>query len=152
METRMVVLVGLLCLTACAGIEPVGRGAMGAPAPATEARADERGNPPAADAEAQPPVVAFEVAPPADPAPRRSDEDEIVVPGQTQRQIPPPDGDPRSRLERREDVRAWDECVTEVQSAFESDPMGPQLQSPEEVCRASLGMAARDAVPESRRR
>ncbi len=149
MDKRMVVLVGLLCLTACAGIEPVGRGVTGAPAPPTEVRAE--GDPSAAAPETLPPVVAFELAPAAAPAPRRSDEDEIVIPGQSQRQIPAPDGDPRSRLERREDVRAWDRCVTDVQGAFESDPMGPQLQSPEEVCRASLGMTGRGAVPESRR-
>ncbi|HCK84096.1 MAG TPA: hypothetical protein DHW63_06150, partial [Hyphomonadaceae bacterium] len=83
---------------------------------------------------------------------RASGEDEIVVPGQVQRQIPPPNGDPRSRAERIEDIRAWDQCVTSVQAAFESDPMRPQLQSPEEVCRTSLGMAARDGVPESRQR
>ncbi len=150
MEKRMVVLVGLLCLTGCAGIEPVGRGVPGAPTPPTEVRADD-GVPSAAAPEALPPVVAFELAPAAEPAPRQSDEDEIVIPGQTQRQIPAPDGDPRSRVERREDVRAWDQCVTDVQGAFESDPMGPQLQSPEEACRASLGMAGRGAVPESRR-
>jgi hypothetical protein len=152
MDTRMGVLVGLLCVTACAGIEPVGRGVTGAPASPAELRTDD-GEVARPDAPAiQPPVVAFEVAPPAAPAPRRSGEDEVVIPSQTQRQIPPPDGDPRSRLERREDVRAWDQCVTNVQGAFDSDPMGPQLQSPEEVCRTALGMAARDAVPDSRRR
>jgi hypothetical protein len=49
-----------------------------------------------------------------------------------------------------EDIRAWDQCVTRVQAAFESDPMSPQLDSPEEYCSQSLGMSDRDAVPLSR--
>ena len=53
--------------------------------------------------------------------------------------------------ERMEDVRAWDRCVIAVQSATESDPMRPQLTTPEEYCRQSLGMADRTAVPASRR-
>jgi len=79
------------------------------------------------------------------------DDDSIVVPGQRDVQVPPPGGDPRSNAERREDVRAWDRCVIGVQSAFESDPMRPQLTSPEEYCRESLGMSNRTAVPDSRR-
>lgn len=90
------------------------------------------------------------------PPPRRVDADEtdadIVVPGQREQQVRPPSGDPRSTAERAEDVRAWDRCVVEVQSAFESDPMRPSLESPEEHCRQSLGMRNRTAVPESRRR
>jgi hypothetical protein len=48
------------------------------------------------------------------------------------------------------DINAWDRCVTHVQSAFERDPMRPQLQSPEEYCSQSLGMTNRTAVPVSR--
>ena len=90
-----------------------------------------------------------------DPAPvavdtsRRSGSD-IVVPGVRERQVQPPRGDPRSTSERMEDIRAWDQCVTRVQAAFESDPMSPQLDSPEDYCSQSLGMNNRDAVPLSR--
>lgn len=90
------------------------------------------------------------------PTPNRSgtfnpnpQDDEVVVPGQRERQITPP-GDPRSTSERMEDIRAWDQCVTRVQSAYERDPMRPQLDSPEQYCARSLGMADRDAVPMSR--
>ncbi|MCX7360148.1 MAG: hypothetical protein NT015_18665 [Alphaproteobacteria bacterium] len=84
------------------------------------------------------------------PVTQRADED-IVVPGQVQTQVPPPAGDPRSNEERRADVRSWDQCVTQVQSAFDSDPMRPQLTTAEEYCSQSLGMADRGAVPVSRR-
>jgi hypothetical protein len=85
------------------------------------------------------------------PARARSDDDDIIVPGQVQTQVPPPAGDPRSNEERRADVRAWDQCLTQVQGAFDSDPMRPQLTTPEEYCSQSLGMADRTAVPVSRR-
>ena len=77
-------------------------------------------------------------------------DDEVVVPGQVERQVRAPD-DPRSTSERMQDINAWDRCVTHVQAAFESDPMRPQLDSPEDYCSQSLGMANRNAVPESRR-
>lgn len=95
---------------------------------------------------------------PAEPAPAATrsgtftpnpQDDEVVVPGQRERQITPP-GDPRSTSERMEDIRSWDQCVTRVQSAYERDPMRPQLDSPEQYCARSLGMADRDAVPISR--
>jgi hypothetical protein len=73
------------------------------------------------------------------------------VPGQGNVQVTPP-GDPRSNEERMADIRAWDQCVLQVQSAFDADPMRPQLTTPEEYCRDSLGMAERTAVPISRRR
>jgi len=66
--------------------------------------------------------------------------------------VRPPQGDPRSNEERMADIRAWDQCVIQVQSAFDADPMRPQLTTPEEYCRDSLGMAERTAVPLSRRR
>ncbi len=101
-----------------------------------------------------PPVAAPAVSAPA-PQPQRNAsadvDDDIVVPGQREQQVRPPAGDPRSMSQRMEDVRAWDQCVMQVQSAFESDPMRPQLTTPEEYCRSSLGMASRTAVPESRR-
>jgi hypothetical protein len=79
-----------------------------------------------------------------------SADDDIVVPGQGRIQTPPP-GDPRSSEERMADIRAWDQCVMQVQNAFDADPMRPQLTTPEEYCRDSLGMAERMAVPVSRR-
>jgi hypothetical protein len=88
---------------------------------------------------------------PSQPARALSDDDDIVVPGQVQTQVPPPAGDPRTNEERRADVRSWDQCVMQVQSAFDSDPMRPQLTTPEEYCAQSLGMAERTAVPISRR-
>ncbi len=76
-------------------------------------------------------------------------DDEVVVPGQRDRQITPP-SDWRSASERMEDLRAWDQCVTRVQAAYERDPMRPQLDSPEQYCARSLGMSDRDAIPISR--
>lgn len=119
--------------------------------------------PPAAP---RPPTATPPVTTPAPPAPAptapaasasdgqtftpRPQEDTVVVPGQRERQVTPPQGDPRSTAERMEDVRAWDRCVMRVQSAFDSDPMRPQLESPEEVCSRSLGMSGRTAIPLSR--
>ena len=100
----------------------------------------------------QPSVAAPQVSVPTPPPARpQSDDDDIVVPGQVQTQVPPPNGDPRSNEERRADVRAWDQCVTQVQNAFDSDPMRPQLTTPEEYCSQSLGMSDRTSVPASRR-
>lgn len=101
------------------------------------------------------PVVTRPTPEPAPPASSSGtfnpdpDEDEVVVPGQRERQITPP-GDPRSTSERMEDISAWDRCVMTVQNAYESDPMRPQLDSPEQYCSRSLGMTNRDAVPISR--
>ncbi len=160
MLRRMTFVSALLALAACAGVEPVGRGVSRAPTPPVV-----EASPPAAavtpapqlppvEAPA-PPIVAAEnvAAPPAAPRQRsRSGEDEIVVPGQTERQSPPPIGDPRNIIERNEDIRAWDRCVMSEQGAFDGDPMSPRLDTPEDLCRRSLGMADRGAIPESRRR
>jgi hypothetical protein len=97
-------------------------------------------------------VIAPPSAGPSPTAPRaQSTDDDVVVQGQVQTQVPPPAGDPRSNEERRADVRSWDQCVSQVQSAFDSDPMRPQLTTPEEYCSQSLGMADRGSVPVSRR-
>lgn len=106
-----------------------------------------------APAPVAPSVAAPEVRVPVSttPPPRpRSDDDDIIVPGQAQEQVRAPDGDFRSREQRNEDIRAWDRCVSSVQAVFERDPMRPQLNSPEDYCSQSLGMADRDAIPESR--
>ena len=115
-----------------------------APAPATIAR-PAPAPAPAAAAPAPTPAPANERGT-FNPNPQ---DDEVVVPGQRERQITPP-GDPRSTSERMEDIRAWDRCVMTVQNAYERDPMRPQLDSPEQYCSRSLGMANRDAVPMSR--
>jgi hypothetical protein len=147
---RGLIAVGALAaLAACAGVEPAGRNAGRAPAPPPQAAAQAEPAEPAPTP--TPSVVAPDVSAPAPTPPpeRRAGDDEIVVPGAVETQVLPP-GDPRSNAERMEDIRAWDQCVTHVQAAYERDPMRPQLTSPEEYCRESLGMASRLAVPESR--
>lgn len=125
------------------------------PAPVAAPPAPQRTQPSA------PPVAApnVSVAPPAPapaqqttPARARSPDEDIVVPGQVTTQVRPPAGDPRTNEERRADIRSWDQCLMQVQSAFDSDPMSPQLTTPEEYCSSSLGMADRTAVPIGRRR
>lgn len=166
---RLAVLAASIALASCAGFEPAGRNAQRAPAPppmtepartvAPEAApAPQTAEPaaPAPQAQPSPPVAAPDVSV-STPAPQpqssaRAGGNDIVVPGQREQQVQPPAGDPRSTAQRMEDVRAWDRCVMEAQSAFESDPMRPQLNTPEEYCRRNLGMASRLAVPESRLR
>lgn len=99
-----------------------------------------------------PPVAASQVPapPPSRPTRTTTDDSTIVVPGQRETQVRPPNGDPRSNAERMEDIRAWDQCITASQAAFESDPMSPQLDTPEDYCRRSLGMANRTSMPISR--
>ncbi|MEZ5959245.1 MAG: hypothetical protein R3C30_02305 [Hyphomonadaceae bacterium] len=103
----------------------------------------------------QPPVAApnINVAPPPPPVQETrapANDNDIVVPGQVQNQVRPPVGDPRTNEERRADIRSWDQCLMQVQSAFDSDPMSPQLTTPEEYCSSSLGMADRTSVPIAR--
>lgn len=158
MMGRLAVLAALIALAGCAGVESAGRNAA-APSALTDLPPPQ----PAAPATPGPlvtsPPQAGALAPAAAPTETASaqdaepaEDDAIVVPGQRDMQVQPPAGDPRSVAERTRDVRAWDQCVTASQSAFERDPMRPQLDSPEEYCSRSLGMADRTAVPESRRR
>lgn len=162
MMRRLAVSAALIAMAGCAGVESMGRNAQRTemPPPPEAAAATQMPAPaPPAAAPSTPPPAA---APPAAATPAQdasaqdaeADESEgaIVVPGQREMQVPPPSGDPRSVAERMEDVRAWDQCVTATQSAFERDPMRPQLDSPEEYCSRTLGMADRTAVPASRRR
>ncbi len=147
---RTAVLAALIALAGCASVESAGRNARGDLPPPPEA---------VAPADLSAPAPPMQSAPPPAPAQTASaqgaDEDQgdgaIVVPGQREMQVQPPAGDPRSVAERTEDVRAWDQCVTGMQSSFERDPMRPQLDSPEEYCSRTLGMAERTAVPASRR-
>lgn len=174
MVGRMAAASLLILLAGCAGVESAGRNAQ-ANAPEPAARTAPQLPPPRTALPAPPaqtlpppqgapaqsalpppaqttaPQVAANVAapPPPRPSPAR-DDDEIVVPGVIDRQIPPPNGDPRTASERMSDINAWDRCVTRVQASFESDPTRPQLDTPEEACSRSLGMANREAVPDSR--
>lgn len=157
---RIAAMAALMALMGCAGMEPAGRNAsrapQAAPPPAASAPAPSVVAPPPAPVASPPPVAsapppaASEVAPSPEPVDTRAGGNDVVVPGMRERQIPAPGGDPRSAAERMEDISAWDRCVMRVQSAFESDPMRPQLESPEEYCRQSLGMANREAIPISR--
>lgn len=160
----------LIALAGCAGMESAGRSARTAEPTPVASAPPPTATPAPAQTPVAPPPPATEPAPAAPPpaptpapqtppppaeaseetvaAPRASGD--VVVPGARQRQVQPPGGDPRSNAERMQDIRAWDQCVMRVQSAFERDPMRPQLQTPEEYCRQSLGMADRTAVPASR--
>lgn len=142
MFKQAAVLAALIALAACAGIAPAGRNSEPMPLPADESAPAPAG-----------PVAAPNVSLPA-PAPARAanpDDADVVVRGQVRNQVPPPAGDPRSTSERIQDIRAWDQCVTHAQAIGETDPMRPQLDTPEDVCRTSLGMTSRSAVPASRR-
>lgn len=160
--------------TSVASATPMPRPAAAAPAPTVAAPPPMVAAPPPARTAAAalpPPVLPAPRATPLQtPPPQRAapapvvastpppirttpnpDDDEVVVPGQVERQVRAPAGDPRSVSERMQDINAWDRCVTHVQAAFESDPMRAQLDSPEDYCAQSLGMSNRNAVPESRR-
>jgi hypothetical protein len=156
MKTQLAVLAAMVALAGCVGWEPAGRNAATSPAaPAAAPAVAPAATQPAESATPPAPVVAPEAGAPAAAAattPATGGGDEIVVPGGPELQVPPPAGDPRSMAERMEDIRAWDQCVTAVQAAYESDPMRPQLDTPEDYCSRSLGMTGRTAVPESRRR
>lgn len=165
--------------TGCAGVESAGRNAQrgesgassggapySAPAPVASPRVQaepapapvQSAPPPQARAAAPAPqasVAAPQVAAPPPPPQERqrtqASNGDLVVPGEVQRQVQPPQGDPRTVAERMADIRAWDRCVMEVQAQGESDPTRPQLDMPEDLCAGQLGMANRLAVPHSRR-
>lgn len=126
-----------LALAACASD---GEPEAAAPAPPPPASVSEA---PAPSGDVAAPGVS--VAPPS-PPPAPGD---IVVPGGPDRQVNP-SADPRTQSERMTDIRAWDQCVMRAQSVGDSDPMRPQMESPEELCSRSLGMSNRTAVPDSR--
>ncbi|ANP46429.1 hypothetical protein [Candidatus Viadribacter manganicus] len=137
---------------------PPARPPLATPPPTRQSAPMTASAPPPRTQPAAPPVVAAPqvTAPapttpaPSQPARALSPDDDIIVPGQVQTQVPAPAGDPRTNEERRADVRSWDQCITQVQGAFDSDPMSPQLTTPEEYCAQSLGMADRTSVPFSR--
>jgi hypothetical protein len=149
MLARFAAIAAAAVLGACTSLEPAGRNADRAPPPPA-ASAEEMAAPtqqPAPGPVAAPGVT----APTPQPQPAQADErdGDVIVPGERERQVPPP-GDPRTTAERVEDIRRWDTCVMEVQNAFDRDPMRPQLTSPEEYCSQTLGMGDRLAVPDSR--
>jgi hypothetical protein len=61
----------------------------------------------------------------------------------------PPDGDPRSTGERREDHVRFDQCVLKMQSASE-DISRPVPLDPVAYCQQKLGMDNANSVPKSR--
>ncbi|MGE0045030.1 MAG: hypothetical protein AB7J28_13620 [Hyphomonadaceae bacterium] len=77
-------------------------------------------------------------------------DDGVVVRGQIERPVPAPPGDPRTSAQRMEDIRAWDRCVNHAQNIGDQDPTRYQAESPEELCRRTLGMADREALPATR--
>ncbi|MFT3728776.1 MAG: hypothetical protein QM759_13210 [Terricaulis sp.] len=108
---------------------------------------------PVTTAQAQAPtpsVAAPQVAVPVPPRPTPQDPNDVIVHGSTpEQQVRPPNGDPRSLAERREDIQNWDHCVMQVM-AQQSDPNQVETQSPEDVCSRRLGQASRNALPQSR--
>ncbi|MEZ5994468.1 MAG: hypothetical protein R3C25_01805 [Hyphomonadaceae bacterium] len=150
MLKRTAAALALMALAGCAGRERADDAIALPPPPAVSAPVSE--TPEAApDAVVAAPGVTAP-APQQPPSRPAAPSDDIVVPGQAQEQALPPQGDPRSNEERRTDVRAWDQCVSQAQTALDTDPMRPQLTTPEEYCANSLGMASRTAVPMSRQR
>jgi hypothetical protein len=71
--------------------------------------------------------------------------EEVVIAPEAKRATPP-DGDPRSVGERREDAMAYDKCVLR---AHFMDTANPVQGTPEEYCSRKLGMEDRNAVPNS---
>lgn len=153
MPKRLIFVALIAAAAACAGVDSAGRNARDEPlaTPAPSAEPAQPAPSPAPPANVAAPDVALPPPQPQQQQQRRSGGD-IVVPGQVERQVPPPAGDPRTVAERMADIRAWDECVMAVQAQAESDPLRPQLDQPEEVCSRQLGMTDRLAVPVSRRR
>ena len=84
---------------------------------------------------------------PADP-PAASGE--VVVPGAITRPVAPVPADPRTSAQRMRDIRSWDRCVMRAQAASDTDPTRFQEDSPEDLCRRSLGMPDRESLPLTR--
>jgi hypothetical protein len=173
---RVAAAAALIALAGCAGLEPAGRNATRADAPSPPARTASAQTqrsapvapppsyvppppsqvhspapPVAQQAQLQPPPVAAPSvaapAPPPPPPPANNEDVTVVAPA---RQIEPPHGDPRSVAERREDIQIWDHCVLQVQQTYAADPLEPETETPEDICRRQLGQANRTAVPTSR--
>lgn len=86
--------------------------------------------------------------PPKDEQP---DDGSVNVPGALDRPVVAPDGDPRTPDQRRRDARAYDRCVNKAAARqADTDRANPVGADPEEYCRARMGMASRDSIPDSR--
>lgn len=86
----------------------------------------------------------------AAPAPSPRTGDIIVEP--TPERPKPPDGDPRSNEQRREDRAAFDKCLLSRQGRPEEILSNPGLPpDPLLYCQQSLGMANAYDVPKQRR-
>lgn len=143
---RKLIFGAVFLLAACASQAPAPDAARAPPPPNAGAPAPPA--PPAAAADAG--VASGVTLPPEPPrAPPRSGD--ITVPGGRERPIESPTGDNRTNSERMADIRAWDRCVMRAQGVGEGDPLRPQMTTPEELCSRQLGMASREAVPDSRR-
>lgn len=168
---RLAAAAALIALAGCAGLEPAGRNATRAEAPApppVERRAPVAPPPayvppppsqtysapppqpaPVTQAQSSPTVAAQSVAAPPPPQQQADPNADVTVEAPA-RQLEAPHGDSRSVSERREDIQTWDRCVLSVQQTYASDPNEPVLDTPEEVCRRQLGQANRTAVPAAR--
>jgi len=73
-----------------------------------------------------------------------ANEDVLVTPSSKRPQSP--DGDPRSSAEIQADQMAYDRCLVSVP---QSDMHHPVESTPEEYCSRHLGMADRNAIPDS---
>ncbi len=141
MRTTAALLLGLT-LAACASAEQPLSEPASAPPPAAVSIPAQATAPGTS-------VAAPDVVPPPAPRPRVSNDEDVVIAGRQRQQVPAP-ADPRTTQQRMADIRSWDTCVLRLQGRAES-ATEPQMDSPEEVCRRTLGMANRNAVPISRR-
>ncbi|MFZ2029478.1 MAG: hypothetical protein WAU68_04150 [Vitreimonas sp.] len=174
---RLAAAAALIALAGCAGMEPAGRNASrsDAPSPAPVERRAPVAPPPAyvppppsptysapppqmqpqpqpiPQASSSPTIAAQSVAAPPPPPPEPAGDPNADVTVQAPaRQLEAPHGDSRSVSERREDMQTWDHCILAVQQTYSSDPLEPETDSPEEICRRQLGQASRTAVPAAR--
>lgn len=142
MKNGLAALAAVFMAAGCAGTAPQD----GAPAPPPPVY--QQAPAPAPQGDVAAPGVSVATPTPAPPRDERGGD--ITVPGQVEQQVQPPRGDPRTALERMEDIRAWDRCVMRVQGVAESNPTRPIMDQPEELCSRELGMADRTAVPARR--
>lgn len=76
---------------------------------------------------------------------------EVLAP-EVERPAPPTLGDPRTPTEIMNARRAWNRCIARADSAARnSSPSQVSIDSPEEICRRSLGMDGPGDIPASQR-
>ncbi len=94
------------------------------------------------------PAAAQSGTPPAAPSTKPSD----VVVEPTVNRPKPPDGDPRTNDQRREDRAAFDKCLLKMQGRPEETLSSPGLApDPMMYCQQRLGMANAYDVPQQTR-